>query len=372
MRSVCWTIVLLIAAAACTDPYHLPGNAATTSVLVVDGFVYAGGDSTTIRLTRSKSFEDSAATPLELGARVVLEAPSGGGTYPFAELGNGYYGVPSLNLTAGLTYRLNITLAGGKQYLSDYVPVVASPPIDSISYQEVPGTKVTIYANTHDPAGKTHYYLWTYVETYEYHALYNSPAIVVRNVLVPRDTPINVCYRTLPSTDILIGSSAALGADIISQAPLETIYAFSQKLTVKYSTLVTQIALTKDAYTYWQNMQTNSENLGSIFGPQPFQADGNIHSVSNPQEEVVGYVCVSSPSRQRIFINNNQLSHWFQQNFSCPIDTDSVLKVPPSSFFGPDRLYIGMADQSHWLGVPGDCADCRLDGGTLAKPPYWP
>jgi hypothetical protein len=361
-----------LTASACTDPYHLPGGATATSVLVVDGFIYAGSDSTKIRLTRSRNFDDSSATPLELGAHMVLEAQTGGATYPFTELGNGYYGVPSLNLAAGLDYRLHITLASGKQYLSDYVPVVSSPPIDSITYQEVPGTKVTIFANTHDPANKTHYYLWTYVETYEYHSLYYSPAIVVGDSLVPRDTPINVCYLSLPSTDILIGSSASLGADIISQAPLEVIYAFSQKLTVLYSTLVTQIALTPDAYAYWQNMQTNSENLGSIFGPQPFQANGNIHSVSNPAEEVVGYVCLSTPSRQRIFIHNSQLYHWFQPNYNCPVDTDDITKIPPAAFFGPDMLFIEMYKPALWLGVPGDCADCRFDGGNVYKPSFWP
>lgn len=372
MRRACWTIIFLVAVTACTDPYHLPAGAAATSVLVVDGAVYAGSDSTTIRLTRSKSFSDSSVTPLELGARVVLEAQSGGGTYPFTELGNGYYGVPSLNLAAGANYRLDITLASGKQYLSDYVPLVPSPPIDSITYQEVPGTKVTICANTHDPANKTHYYLWSYVETYEYHTPYNSPAIVVGDNLVPRDTPVNVCYRTLSSTDILVGSSASLGADVISEAPLETIFAFSQKLTVEYSTLVTQIALTRDAYAYWQNMQTNSENLGSIFGPQPFQADGNIHSVSNPQEEVVGYVSVSTPARQRVFINNGQLHRWIPVQ-SCAIAVDDLDSVPPHLFFDqPAILYIGMRNPSHWLATFGDCADCRFDGGTVIKPSFWP
>ena len=37
-------------------------------------------------------------------------------------------------------------------------------------------------------------------------------------------------------------------------------------------------------------MQKNAESLGSIFDEQPTQITGNIHSVTNPSEQVIGYV----------------------------------------------------------------------------------
>jgi len=251
------------------------------------------------------------------------------------------------------------------------------PPIDSISYINEPGTGLTVYANTHDPAGKTHYYQWTYVETYEYHSWYfSSIRYVPVDSVAERDTPIQVCYLSIPSTDILIGSSAALSSDVISMAPLEMIPEYSVKLGVEYSTLVTQTALTKDAYTYWQNMRANSEQLGSIFGPQPFQVNGNFHSASNPNETVIGYLSVTTAQRKRIFITGAKIN-WQLLPPPCVLDTaNTVSPVPPRKLSSwtsdPNFILIAVYRPGIYLGTYGGCGDCRFDGGALAKPSFWP
>lgn len=368
--------ILLLLINGCTTPYPLPSVPGGQGALVVDGVIYAGSDTTSIRLTRSKDFSDSTVLPVETGAQVVLESASGG-AYPFTEAGAGYYTAPGLNLDPGGTYRLAIALASGAQYQSDYVPVVPSPPIDSITWQQAtsPANQVTIYANTHDPAGKTRYYMWRYFETYEYHAEYISKLMAVGGQIYPRDTPVQVCYRNVNSADILIANSSALSSDVISQAPLEVLFSNDVRLQWEYSTLVTQVALTKDAYDFWQNIKANSGNLGSIFGPQPFQAQGNIHSVTNAREMVVGYVSISTPSRQRIYIDNGQLTNWPDTWPGCVLETLDLGKYPLSTFFSPGQTFIPVDNyvpNGSIEATSGACGDCRYAGGTLTKPSFWP
>lgn len=367
-------LISFIAMAGCSTPYPLPSVPGGQGVLVVDGEIYAGNDSTIIRLTRSKNFSDSTSLPLETGAHVVLESGAGGSSYTLKDNGSGYYVYPGLNLDASQTYRLDITLSVGAHYQSDYVPVVPSPPIDSINFVQDPVSRLTIYATTHDPAGKTRYYMWRYVETYEYHSFWNSKYQAVGDSLISRDTSVEVCYHSIASSDILIASSAGLSADVIYEAPIEIFNNNDKRLWIEYSTLVTQTALTEGAYNYWQNMKANSENLGSIFGPQPFQAQGNIHSVSNAKEVVIGYVSISTPMQKRIFINNGQLTDWPVSLPDCREDTADLTKRTVSAYFGPPstEVPIDYAYPTKVLMAEGECADCRYEGGTVIKPSYWP
>ena len=118
------------------------------------------------------------------------------------------------------------------------------------------------------------------------------------------------CWHITNSTDILVGSTAALTEDVVNQFPVITIPQNSEKVGLRYSILVKQYAITQPAYLYYQILKKNTEQQGSIFDVQPSQLRGNIHSVSNPDETVIGFVTASNTTQQRIFIRNDQLTTW--------------------------------------------------------------
>jgi hypothetical protein len=93
---------------------------------------------------------------------------------------------------------------------------------------------------------------------------------------------------------------------------------------MEYSILVHQYALTGDAFTFWENLKNNTENLGSIFDAQPSEISGNIHNVNNPAQPAVGYVSVCTVQSKRIFIHNQQLPRW-QTTYPYNCQADSVL-----------------------------------------------
>ena len=170
-------------------------------------------------------------------------------------------------------------------YQSAFLPVLNSPPIDSVSFDTkgaltIPG--VNIYVNTHDPAGKVLYYRWEYNETWIFHSNYaslfysNGDTVLARNLI---NDNITDCWGNDTSSSILLGSAAKLSRDIIYKAPVTSVVSTSEKLEDEYSIQVKQYALTPDAYDFYTNLKKNTESLGSIFDPQPSQINGNIQAV---------------------------------------------------------------------------------------------
>jgi hypothetical protein len=363
--------------AGCKVPYDPPVNSSKTHYLVVDGYLNGNG-TTTIKLSRTRSISkgDTAADIMEKGALLVIEDESNNIWPPLNEIGNGIY-AGNYALFPGNRYRLHITTANGKEYLSDFVSFKQAPPIDNITWDFKNGG-VQLYANTHDPKNSTRFYRWSFEETWEFHSTYNSQLIWNDQLLkvVPRTEQVDTCWQKRNSTGIFLGSSAKLNEDVINEAPINLISQGDQRISVLYSILVTQYALDSTGYNYWNAMKRNTENIGSIFDPQPNQLRGNIHCTTDTSENVVGYVGAGSTQQKRTFISNSQMpSDWNSPSFCfitnvpddsivyylggglglIPIDT---IMSPPDSRFGYTSSFI-------------NCVDCTYYG-TNVKPGFWP
>jgi hypothetical protein len=192
------------------------------------------------------------------------------------------------------------------------VPVVNSPPIDSVNYVVHPNG-LNVYVNTHDPKNNTHYYRWEYQETWIIYSYFESFFKDTGDTVIARDfvdDNIYQCWKSDTSSNILLGSSAKLSSDVIAANQLIAIPDTSEKFLSGYSINVKQYALTSDAFNFWTNLQKNTQNIGSIFDTQPSEIQGNIHNVSNPGEPVIGYVSVGSTAVTRIFIHRRDLPAW--------------------------------------------------------------
>lgn len=377
-------LALLTLLGQCKQNYVSPYKSPPTGYLVVEGYITGNGP-TQFTLTRTIALPGDSAIPVVTNAQLQVEGDDNS-TYPLLEQGGGSYGVDTLALNTAAKYRLRIQTPNGETYLSDYVPFRATPPIDSINYIRTE-SGVQIYVNTHDPTNSTRYYQWEYNETWEYHSAEESYFKFLDNTnpvsVVQRDLPaeqIFRCWHNTVSTTLLLGSSAKLAQDEIYRHPLNLIPANNQQISVLYSMLVRQYALTEDGYNYLTLMQKNTESLGSIFDVQPSVLKGNIRSVTNPDEQVIGYISAGTLQQQRIFINPYQVLPWIY-SYSCPV-RDTIVMLDPASleFFFKTIGFIPTAAsfstvtgrQVGWMANQGFCIDCRSQGGTLSKPPFWP
>jgi hypothetical protein len=376
-------VLVVFSVTLCRKPYEPPAIKASSHILAIDGVINVGANSTTqFVLTRSLSLLDSLTDLPELGAQVAIQSASGT-SYPLVDLsGNGTYISETLNLDPGQKYQLNVTTAEGSRYSSDLVTPKLSAPIDSMNWELVNdpsfGTEVVnVYVNSHDPSNSTKFYRWDYLETYQHESVYESfwalgPGSLEYGLFPSQTT--HTCYSTLLSTNIYLGTTITLNTDVVSQIKVATLTKNDPKLDIRYSMLVRQYPLDEQAYTYWLNVQKNSQSLGGLFDIQPGQLPGNIHGVTNSKDPVVGYVSACSIGEKRIFIGNEQLPGWKSNpEFNCPITVIAPPDPKNVVFWNyPDTSYQLYYYASGAMIISyKSCIDCRYQGGTLVKPDFW-
>jgi hypothetical protein len=377
MKKIDYILCLMITGCfmACKEKFALPEAVENKNYLVVEGFINSGNDSTFIKLSRTVTPGDTNRIKTERGAGVSVEGDNGDIFY-LNEVSAGVYAAPPLALNPSVKYRINIATGNGKAYLSDFVEVKATPAIDSVNWVRT-SDGVQVYVNTHDPSNNSTYYQWEYRETWEFHSAYFSDWQFVQEdssmIRRPNAELLYTCWQSYVPGNIMIGSSAKLSEDIIYNFPLSFIPDDSWKLQVRYSILVTQRAISKGAYDYLDNMKKNSEQLGSIFDPQPSTTNGNIHCTSDAGEPVLGYIYSSTDVQKRLFINRSEVKDW-KYRLSCEEisvrnDKDSLGVafgagyIPTSAVGFPPMI-------SRFNGSSPSCVDCTTRG-TNVKPDFW-
>ncbi|HWB27377.1 MAG TPA: DUF4249 domain-containing protein [Chitinophagaceae bacterium] len=367
----------------CKEHYRPPVITTNRNYLVVDGVIVSGNDSTIIKLSRTIRISDTILPAPETGATVIVKGESGD-QYPLTEEGGGRYVSAGLKLNVNQQYQLTINTTDGKLYESDFVEVKQSPPIDSVYWYQDKNNNVEVGVSTHDPLNQAKYYRWEYAETWIYHTKYYSTVDWVDSqvVLRPPNEQVYYCWSSEKSGNVNIYSTAKLADDVASNIHVAEVPNSSEKIGYTFSILVNQYALTKDAYDFWDELKQNTEQLGTLFDPQPGQVPTNIQCVNDPGQVVIGYVSVSSLQQQRIFINRAQLKYWdFVPYFDYYTDYCVRRIVPEDSmnyFFPankPSRYVI--VGEDHVQPTTYElmfyaCADCRDHGGTNIKPPFWP
>lgn len=362
-------LTLLFVIYSCVEPFSPPEVNSDQGYLVIDGFLNVGSDTSWIELSHTQNTNATQPIAKEPKAKVVVEQENGL-TYPFTEKGNGSYFLLPQTFSKTVKYRLRIKTVSGSEYLSDYVEVKNTPPIDSIAGKfDERQNGMVMQVNTHDATNKTRFYRWKFEETWEYRAAYYSALEAITNAnkereIITRRNDINLCWRTLKSGNILLGSTIKLSQDIIKDLPLTTVLASTNKLYIKYSILVKQYGLTQDAFEYWTSLAKTTEGTGSLFDPLPSQITGNIKNTADGQELVFGYFSASVEQKKRIFLTPR-------------------LGVYPGCI-EPDTLSIPEAQETssllmNYTGARFDsvlvtsdyCADCRVQGGVTTKPSFW-
>ena len=361
--------LLISAIYSCQKPIDLKATTTNANILVVEGLINVQTDSTKIKLSRTVVIGNKTTANPEGLATVSIETAQAT-VATLKEIARGTYATPVLNLDKTKQYRLRVKLANGKIYLSDLTDVKVTPPIDSIGYT-VKNNGLQLYVNAHDDTNNSRYYLYNYAETWRFDAKYFSNYVTNGAGLVGRNQWVDQCFGNGDLFNIIVNSTTALSQDVTYQFPLVFIEGTSEKIGIKYTILVTQTALTKEAYAFWENLKKSNE-LGSIFDSQPSQLVGNVHNVADSAEPVIGYISAGTIQTKRIYINKNELPSTFKMvyPYACRVDSADrssaeAILVPLSTryatLFFADGKY-GFTDKP--------CGDCTTRG-TVKQPAFW-
>lgn len=370
-------LTAIVLSVGCKDPYVSAYKAPPAGYLVVEGYI-SGNSATQFRLSRTIPLPGDSTLPVETGAAVEVQG-SDNSVFPLTDQGGGVYNdTNALPLTTAVTYRLHIKTRNGEEYLSDTVAYRPTPPIDSLSWVQNGDHSVEIYVSTHDPANNTHYYLWNYDQTFEYHSAEESDYYFDKTLdsVLPRTDQVYRCWLSSSSNSIFVASSTKLAKDEIYEQPLKNIPPDDIQLSVLYTILVRQYALTDSAYMFLSRMQKNTESLGSIFDAQPTSLPTNIHCLTNPKEPVIGWVSAGTVQQQRLWISRSQVKTNYAficngDDFNVPIDKVSIAKYFDDEYT-PVTLTQDRGGAWVWLANFTQCLVCTVRGGTNHAPSYWP
>ncbi len=368
IKATTLTLVLI----GCVEPYHANIPDSDVNALVVEGFLNSSENKVAVKLSRGVNIGDDNIAPSEQNAKVTLEEESGKSYELKEEKGN--YSLSEITLNASEKYRIHIITKNGKEYASNYILPKPSPPIDSVVW--IPSREgVTIEVNTHDPGKNTGYYQWSFEETWSYTSIFYSYFKLVNGVAYPRTAEENIyyCWNTKPSTRIAVASTVQFDEDRVSRFPLQFIPKGDKRIERVYSIIVRQRTIDEKTYNYLKQLENTTENLGGLFDPMPWQAEGNIRNVNDPGEAVLGYFNAGGLQEKRITFS----SYDFPFYLLSPRPTNYCEKKNVA--FGDlhnysDRPLImleGNPPTAYSIAEIG-CVDCRTLGGTNKRPDFMP
>lgn len=383
-----WIIIWLtgVLLGGCLDNYLPPANLQSSDGLVVEGFLNATDESVRIVVAHTTPLDVAEPPVPETNAIVVVQSDRGD-RITLSEVAPGVYERKGVAIDASARYQLRVSTNEGFEVHSEYVEVRMSPPIDDLSldYDE---DGVIFRVSTHDPTGNTRHYRWDYVETWEYTSAFRSDYDLINKQPEPRPPGQGIyrCWQTEPSTKIMIANSLRLVEDVISKQPIFTIPIGDQRLSIRYTTLVQQRAITREEYDYLFQLRQSTENVGSLFDPQPAQVRGNVTSIDGSLNLVLGFFSAGTVTSKRIFQTFDELPEGYRvlpSKGTCAQDTVCITipnewnlncSIELKELSGTELITGSLFRDFSTIGflkTTPDCADCRRQGGVTRPPDFW-
>lgn len=370
-------LAIMIFMSACLDEYNPPEIVNSESVLVVEGNISDTG--TAIRLTQTANLSEDVLIPVD-NALVRIENEDGSFRFELSSGSEGFYNA-IVPLAENDKYRIRIQ-AEGNEYVSEFLSLLPTPAIDSVGWESV-DDRFQVHVSTQGDENSSRYYLWSFEETWMYSSRYPSFFIYRDGAPEPRTAEelISICWKTGSSTSIQIGTTINLEENVVSKQPIHVIEPTQNlKLSRRYSILVKQYAISKEAFEFWDLLKKNSESLGTFFDPQPSQLPTNLTCTNDPDKPVIGFLSASQVQEERIYVNRSDLPFRnipFATVSSCELDTisrdpedlrmafASGINLITFEIFDDTGLFVG------YESAPRQCVDCRLFGGTTEEPEFW-
>lgn len=271
-------ISLILTFSSCQDKIDLDLPDGET-FLVVEGWVTNESDPQTVKLTYTAPYFDDVAPPVVTGANVLLRDDAGNetaltesdpGLYQFMEAG-----------VIGRSYQLHIHLPEGDSYESDFELLQEPVSIDSIFWQlsdrepnadadENPNDIYDVLINTYEPEGRGDHYQWrSFLNGVE--------------ALDPWDI--------FTTSDQLVDGGPILDFNVTSKL-------YSSPDTV----VIVQERISKAAYEFLSQLQSQTAFVGSPFDTPPVPIEGNVRNLSDPNRNALGFFGAAGRDRATVIV----------------------------------------------------------------------
>lgn len=209
----------------------------------------------------------------------------------------------------GRTYQLFIQTENGKQYRSKPELVRAVPKLSKIytEFKKLPPTfpnpigEFLVFTDFKDSPTPDEYYRWESVHWYQldycqYYSISTSPYIY-RQPCCQDCYEFKICRECQPVVSDRLTNGNEIKRQLIAKYPYNEMTPYYLKIR--------QYSISRDVYNFWNTLQIQSQNTGGMFDVTPKQIRGNMLSVNNPDEEVLGYFSASDVDEKIIYFERN-------------------------------------------------------------------
>jgi hypothetical protein len=371
MRHTLFFLLLLGLFTSCEEPYTPTIEVGDMEpIVIIDAFINVDGQSK-VRLSHTVPIgTDSSAIPLKNAVLTVQSEK--GDTYKYTmNNAKGEYTLPHGPLSMNTRYKLHVQVFN-QEYSSDWVSPLATGNLDKVELDRT-NLGMEILVNSANTESTQRFYRWQIEETWQMTSRFVSLFTYDKGVVRWRNPEENIsrCFQFNEGADIAIATTENLDKNEIVKQKIQFIPNLSNKLGIRYSVLVKQYSISKEAYLFWSVLKKNSESVGDLFGSMPGELRGNFHQANG--RPVLGWVDAGKPSIRREYFTSSAINPVWQFNHpgyeGCQAEelfrrnTSLVplheLNKSPSN-----------PDPTHYAYTSVLCATCSRFGSTTT-PDYW-
>lgn len=214
---------------------------------------------------------------------------------------------PTFQGIVGETYQMFVE-ADGNTYESKAETMPACPEIDSITPvysreasrdpEDLYYDGFDVYAQFTDLPVQKNFYQWDWIH-YERRAACGTTVENGQEVLLPCN-PFD-CWGITYNNRVVVQSDNLRDGQPIAHKVVRIPFSTPPN---KYYLRVEQRAITPTVFEYLKSLETQTQNVGSLFDiPAQTKFSPNIYNVNNPTEKILGVFSVFSSRRKIIYIN---------------------------------------------------------------------
>lgn len=380
-KHIIFLLFLSTVVLSCIKPFDPVIDSGAEHKYVVSGCITDQEGYQSVFVSISSPIEEPNYIPLT-GCYVTVFSDAGK-TYALEETGPGEYGtwMEANDLLPGTSYQVVVNTPSGDVLTSEFDKMPESPPLDTVYFwledhatpdPAIDDRGIQFYVDLEADDSDSRFYRWEVAETWEYHAAHAKEHYYDGDLhaIDPPDSSTWKCWQKSTIRSIYTLSTQHLTANAYYQYPLHFVNGKTSKLSVLYSFLITQYALSETAYTYWEQLRENSYEEIGLYEKQPADIKGNITMTSGNGEEVLGLFYAASIRTKRIFVQNVE---GLEINYPSYCNEYSLGRFGWAEFRPNEYpVYFYYLEWGGLLILTRECVECEMMGGTTVKPDFWP
>ena len=311
---------------ACVDPVT-PEFEFKEGLIFIDGFASVLPGTSFVTVSESVLDGEKFSNEFVRGAEVSFKNVNTGELIFLVEEAESYAPADEFAAAVGDVFELNVILPNGSQYQSLPETIIEPVPIrdmrftydPQLSFRDdlggfVPGHSVLV--SFEDPSDRENYYYWRF-RSFETLVLCeicedgifrngrcekNPPDSNRKDYYVYLCTPD--CWRIRYNENIKIFSDAFANGTTVEALAIADVFLYTKRDVLVE---IQQFSISATAYDYYKTLKDISDNSGSFNAPPPAALLGNMFSINDSEEFVLGRFTAASASMESVFIDRSSI-----------------------------------------------------------------